>query len=209
MIATSPLTGRMARLASQIRPSKGDVFEVKAEQFVQITDQSGKQVADMIAFNLHDHDEWLSTSRTRAANNALMLQVEHGLYTNRRNRMFTIIEDSVGRHDMLFPCCDARRYLDDYGLPEHASCQDNFLRALATKHVEIAPERLPDPINWFMNVGLKARGEFDIREPLSERGDSVLLKAHMDCLVAVSACPQDQNACNAFHPTDILVRVYV
>jgi uncharacterized protein YcgI (DUF1989 family) len=60
-----------------------------------------------------------------------------------------------------------------------------------------------------MNVGLKARGEFEIREPLSERGDQVLLKAHMDCLVAVSACPQDQNACNAFNPTDILVRVYV
>ena len=209
MIATSPLTGRMARLASQIRPSKGDAFEVKAEQFLQITDQTGKQVADMIAFNLDDHNEWLSTSRTRAANNALMLQVEHGLYTNRRNRMFTIIDDTVGRHDMLFPSCDARRYLDDYGLPEHASCQDNFLRALAAKGVEIAPERLPDPINWFMNVGLKARGEFEIREPLSERGDQVLLKAHMDCLVVVSACPQHQNACNAFNPTDILVRVYV
>jgi uncharacterized protein YcgI (DUF1989 family) len=83
-----------------------------------------------------------------------------------------------------------------------------FLRALAAKGVEIAPERQPDPINWFMNVGLKARGEFEIREPLSERGDQVLLKAHMDCLVVVSACPQDQNACNAFNPTDILVRVY-
>jgi uncharacterized protein YcgI (DUF1989 family) len=205
---TGPLAGRMPRRAAQIRPTQAQVFDVKENQFLQITDMAGKQVADMIAFNLHDHDEFLSTSHTRAINNALMLQVGHGLFSNRRNRMFTIIEDAVGRHDILFPSCDRRRYLDDYGIEEHASCRDNFLRALGAKGIDIPYDRLPDPVNWFMHVAIKARGEFEIREPLSGRNDQVLLKANMDCLVAVSACPQDQNACNAFNPTDILIRVY-
>ena len=208
-ISANVLTGRMARMAAQVRPTQGHAFEVNENQFVQITDTAGKQVVAFIAFNQHDHDEMLSTAHTRAANNALFPQVNHGLFSNRHNRMFTIIEDSVGRHDLLFPACDPQRYLDDYGLAEHANCRDNFLLALEKRGAIIAPGRLPDPVNFFMHVGLKARGEFDIREPLSERGDQVLLKANMDCLIAVSACPNDQNAMNAFNPTDVLVRVYV
>jgi uncharacterized protein YcgI (DUF1989 family) len=184
------------------------VFEVKTDQFLQITDMAGKQVADMIALNAHDYDEFLSPAHTRGANNSIMLQKDHGLFSNRRSRMFTIIEDTVGRHDILFPSCDRRRYLDDYGLEDHLNCRDNFLKALTEKGIDISYDRLPDPINWFMHVAIKARGELEIREPLSGRNDHVILKAHMDCLVGVSACPQDQNACNAFKPTDILIRVY-
>jgi uncharacterized protein YcgI (DUF1989 family) len=207
-IASGPLAGRMARRAAQIRPAKAQAFEVKENQFLQITDMAGKQVADFIAFNLHDFDEYHSPAHTRAANNSLMLQKEHGLFSNRRNRMFTMIEDTVGRHDLLFPSCDARRYLDDYGIAEHLNCRDNFLAALKERGYEFSYDRLPDPVNFFMHVALKARGEFEIREPLSGRNDHVILKAHMDTLVAVSACPQDQNACNGFNPTDVLIRVY-
>lgn len=205
---TGPLAGRMARRAAQIRPTVANVFEIKADQFLQISDMAGKQVADMIAFNAQDYDEYLSPAHTRAGNNSIMLQKEHGLFSNRRNRMFTLIEDTVGRHDILFPSCDRRRYLDDYGLEDHPSCRANFLKALADKGIDISYDRLPDPINWFMHVAIKARGELEIREPLSGRNDQVLLKAEMDCLVCISACPQDQNACNGFKPTDILIRVY-
>ena len=43
---------------------------------------------------------------------------------------------------------------------------------------------------------------------MSERNDHVLLRALVDSVVAVSACPQDKNATNGFAPSDILVRVY-
>ena len=59
-----------------------------------------------------------------------------------------------------------------------------------------------------MYVTIKQRGELDVREPLSEKGDFVLLKALADVVVAVSACPQDLNQTNGGKPTDILLRVY-
>ncbi|HUG13929.1 MAG TPA: urea carboxylase-associated family protein [Thermomicrobiales bacterium] len=207
-IPESPLIGRMARRASQVRPAQGSAFEVKENQLIQFSDTLGGQVACCVAFNLNDFDETLSPAHTRAANNSLMLRQDDGLYSSRHNRMFTIIADSVGRHDMLFPACDEQRYMDDYGIEGHLNCRDNFLKALSARSYEVAPDQLPDPINWFMNVGIKGRGEFEIRQPLSVRNDNVLLKAHMDTLVVVSACPNDQNAMNSFKPTDILVRVY-
>jgi uncharacterized protein YcgI (DUF1989 family) len=208
MVAESPLTGRVARRAAQVRPAQAQAFEVKDGQFIQISDMLGKQVAVCVGFNLHDFDETLSPANTRMGNNALMLREGHILYSNRHNRMLTIIADSVGRHDMLMPACNAQRYVEDYGLTEHGNCTDNFLRALAARKYEIPVDRMPDPINFFMNVGIKARGELEIREPLSNRNDNVLLKAQMDCLLVISACPNEQNAMNGFKPTDILVRVY-
>lgn len=200
------LFGRIPRRAAQIRPTAPLAFPVKEGQLLQITDVQGKQIADMVAFNRDDIREFLSTSHTRAINNSLVLVQGMTLYSNRRNPMLVLIEDTVGRHDILFPSCDPRRYLDDYGIESHPNCRDNFYAVLKEYGVEY--DYIPDPVNWFMNVGLKARGEFEIREPLSERNDYVLLKAMMDLIVAVSACPQDQNACNAFNPTDILIRVY-
>lgn len=206
--STNILAGRMARRAAQVRPSQAAVFEVKADQFLQISDMAGKQVATFVAWNRHDFSEYLSTSETREANNALMLRKDDGIYSNRHNRMFTLLEDTVGRHDMLFPVCNAQRYEADYGIPDHPNCQDNILRALEARGHELPDGRLPDAVHFFMYVAIKGRGEFEIREPLSGRNDNVILRAHMDTLVVVSACPNDQSPMTGFKPTDVLVRVY-
>ncbi|HUZ02226.1 MAG TPA: urea carboxylase-associated family protein [Thermomicrobiaceae bacterium] len=200
------LAGRIPMRAAQVRPRAPYGFPVREGQFLQITDVEGHQVAEMVAFSQTDVDEYLCTSTTRAENNSLMLVKGMTLYSNRRTPLLVLIEDTVGRHDLLFPACDRERYVLDYGIEDHPNCRDNFFSVLESYGVSY--DRMPDPVNWFMNVGLKARGEFEVREPLSERNDYVLLRALTDLIVAVSACPQDQNACNAFNPTDVLVRVY-
>jgi uncharacterized protein len=200
------LAGRMAIKAQQIRPGQGFAAEVKSGQFLQIVTVNGKQVADFVAFNLDDTNEYLSTSHTRSLNNSIMLQEGMKLYSSRRNPLFAVVEDRVGRHDMLFAACDPRRYKDDYGLEQHANCREALTEALSIHGIGF--DQIPDPVNWFMNVALKARGELEIRESLAERNDYVLLEALADTLIAISACPQDQNATNSHNPTDILVRVF-
>ena len=66
----------------------------------------------------------------------------------------------------------------------------------------------PPPINWFMNVAILQRGELEIREPLAEKDDYVVLRALKDVIAAVSACPQDLVPTNGSNPTDLAVRVY-
>jgi hypothetical protein len=106
---------------------------------------------------------------------------------------------------MLYACCDPVRY-EALGSPGHANCRTALAESLAG--YEVAYDRVPDPINWFMNVGIKQRGELEIREPLSEKDDYVVLKALADVVIAVSACPQDLVPTNAMKPTNIRVRVY-
>lgn len=200
------LLGRMAIRARQIRPGEGFGVEVKKDQFLQIVTVEGKQVADFVAISALDPGERLSTGITRAKNASIMLQAGMKIYSNRRNSMFELIEDTVGRHDLLFAACDPRRYLDDFGLEGHANCRDALHSALGSRG--LAYDDIPDPINWFMNVSILQHGELEIRESLAEKNDYVLLRAEMDLVAGVSACPQDQNATNGGTPTDLLVRVF-
>jgi len=204
-MASELLAGRMAIKARQVRPGQAHAVEVKTGQLVQITDVRGKQVADCVAFANPDRDEFLSVAATRSVHGNVMLSVGTTLVSNRRRPMFELIEDTVGRHDTLFAACDPPRY-EALGQPDHASCRTALAEALRPFGVEEA--RLPDPINWFMNVAIRQRGELEIREPLSEANDYVLLRALVDATVAVSACPQDLNATNGGQPSDVLLRVY-
>ncbi|MDP9374389.1 MAG: urea carboxylase-associated family protein [Chloroflexota bacterium] len=194
------------RLTQLIEARSGTAFELREGERLQLVDQSGKQVAVVVAFKQDDHGEWLSPSHTREGLDAIMLTAGRSLVSNRRNGLLRLEEDTVGRHDLLVPACDQRRYLDYYGLPGHASCRDNLTAALAPYGIPY--ERIPDPVNIFMHVAILGRGELEFREPLSEPNDYVTFRALADLIVAISACPQDQNATNARNPTDLLVRIY-
>ena len=200
------LLGRMAIRARQIHPGEGFGAEVKTGQFLQIITVAGKQVADFVAIAAGDPNDRLSTAVTRAKNGSIMLQTGMHLYSNRRNPMFEIVEDTVGRHDLLFAACDPRRYKDDFNLDDHANCRTALHSVLSSYGVSF--DDVPDPINWFMNVSIQQRGELEIRESLAEADDFILLRAEMDVVVGISACPQDQNATNGGTPSDLLIRVF-
>ena len=191
--------------ARLVEPGTAGLLTVKAGQYLQIQTIEGKQVADFVAFNADDLGEYVSTSHTRVANMNIVPQMGMSLYTNLRQPIFEITEDTVGRHDMLVAACDRARY-EALDAPGHASCREGLADALV--EYEVGYDRMPDPINWFMNVSIKQKGELDVRAPLAEAGDYVLLKALRDAVVAVSACPQDLNDTNGGKPTALRLAVY-
>ncbi len=180
-------------------------FSVAKGQLIKVIDVRGKQVADFFAFNDRDRSEVLSPTYTRSALGSLYIQEGKPLYSNRRRPMLMVVEDPVKRHDMLFAACDPARYRE-YGIEEHASCQVNVLSALEARG--FAPAGFPHPVNLFQNVEVKTDGSLAIREPVTKPSDYILMQAMEELVVAVSACPQDQNPCNGWNPTDIMVEVY-
>ncbi len=203
----SVLVGRRAVAARQLALGEAAAFAVRAGQLVQIVDLAGQQVATMLAFRGDDPVERLSTAATITANKSIVLARGSSLRSNRRAAMLTLVEDSVGRHDMLTasPAPDPDAAATTNGTP---TCQES-LAAVAAEH-EIAPEALPDPIHWFKNVIIKQRGEIEERESLSEPNDTVVVRAEMDVLVIIANCPPTRArrpATNGRHAT-LLVRIY-
>src|SRR5216683_1056507 len=94
----------------------GTAFVARAGQLVEIVDVEGQQVADFVAFAERNRTEWLSTTHTRSDVLRLTVLVGDRLESNWRRPMFEIIQDDVGRNDIITSMCDDRRYRLDYGV---------------------------------------------------------------------------------------------
>ena len=198
MTASPPLETR--RLA----PQTGCALVLRAGQHLRITDPLGEQVSDLVSFSLEDRAEWLSSGRTIDYANTIYLTKGHVLYSNRSRPMWTIVEDTVGRHDFLLTPCSPETFKLIYGATgHHPSCFENLATNLAP--LGIAPDAIPTTFNVFMNVDVAPSGELAIRPPRSRPGDYALFRAEMDLVVGVTACSAEMSNNWSFKPIDVAV----
>lgn len=177
-----------------------------AGQFLKIVDPFGKQAGDFWAFNAKDPTEHLSAMHTRVWVNRLCPLPGESFHTNHRRPILQLVEDTCGVHDLLTAPCDEHRYRL-YGVQgAHASCAGNF-RAVMLPALGANPY-IPQPVNLFMNVGVFPDGRVETGACPSKPGDYVVMKAWIDCVVALSACPQDFNPVAGWYPTDLHVGIY-
>lgn len=170
---------------------------------LKIIDPHGEQVSDLTAFAAEDKSEWLSSGRSIDYASTIYLTADHTLYSNRSRPMFTIVEDTVGRHDFLLTPCSPETFEILY--PEHQgyhpSCFENLHTNLA--QFGITPDMIPTTFNIFMNVIVLPSGELRIDPPPSRAGDHILLRAEMDLIVGVTACSAEKSNNYSFKPIDI------
>lgn len=185
----------------------GAGLRLGAGEYLQIVDVEGQGCADFFALAAADPGEFLSASHTRVGVDRLFPRVGQSFFSSLRRPMVQFVEDRTpGVHDMLFAACDPARYAQ-YGVPGHASCADNFRAALAALGVSLG--HVPQPVNFFMNVAVHPDGSVGFGAPRTGPGDWVLLRAFVDCLVVISACPQEWNPAANYFPSDLLARVRV
>ncbi|MEP6609700.1 MAG: urea carboxylase-associated family protein [Burkholderiaceae bacterium] len=168
----------------------GKGFRLASGEQVRIGLAEGPQVADMFAFALPELGEYLSTAHTRSCVQRLTPVVGEAFYSNRRRPMLAFESDtSPGRHDLLLSACDQMRYtLLGHAAP-HRNCVANTVEALA--ELGLKPPAIPSPVNLFENVAIGPDGALVIEAPIAKRGDSVTLRALMDLVLVISACPMD------------------
>lgn len=185
---------------------EGRGVRVAAGQRFRVIDVEGGQVADTFAFRADDVSEFHSAEHTRVHVSRLFPRVGEPFVTNRRRPILVLDEDRTpGVHDMLCAACDPERYAGLGVAGWHASCRENLERAMAQLgHPRI---EVPQPINLFMNIPVGDAGGLGWEPAPTAAGDYVALRAEMDCLVVVSACPQDIVAINGKNPTAVAIEL--
>jgi uncharacterized protein YcgI (DUF1989 family) len=170
-----------------IPPRSGTAFRLEKGQVLTVTDIEGVQVADLLAYNAGDVREVISNGRTFDYAETIQLTAGHTLYSNRSNRMLTVVEDTVGRHDFLLTPCSEATFRHFYpNQPVHRGCFGNLADALAPYGVE--PDMIPCAFNLFMNVPVAADGKIRVDPPLSKAGDYIRLRADMSLVIGLTAC---------------------
>jgi uncharacterized protein YcgI (DUF1989 family) len=187
-----------------IAPQHGTGLLVHRGELLKIIDPEGEQVADLMSFSRDDPAEWLSSGRTIDYANSIYVTTGHTLYSNRSTAMWTIVADTVGRHDFLLTPCSPEMFRILYkATGHHPSCWENLATNLAP--FGIAADAIPTTFNIFMNVEVLPSGELRILPPRSRAGDYLLLRAEMDLIVGVTACSAELSNNGRFKPIDLEV----
>jgi hypothetical protein len=179
--------------------------DVLAGQVLQIEDLEGQQVGDLVAYRPDRPEEYLSPAHTCSCLVKLVPEVGDEVFSNHRTPLMRIVRDDVRTHDLVVPCCDPERYARDYDLEHHPSCLEGLQAGLADFG---SGWRVRGELAWnvFMNNKLED-GRIVTYEPEHGAGAVIELEALVDLIVCLVACPQDLSPCNAFHPTDMAIRV--
>jgi uncharacterized protein YcgI (DUF1989 family) len=179
-----------ARKAVAVHVAQGEVLRV--------INTHGQQVVDTWAFV--DTGEWMSMEHSRLHMGRVNPRVGDTFVTNARRPVLTLAGDtSGGVHDTLLAACDRFRY-ELLGAPGHDNCTDNLHAALAAAGLTVP--FTPSPLNLFENARPAPDGSIEIAPPVSTPGSDVTLRAELDVLVVLSACPQDLAPTNGPGPVD-------
>jgi uncharacterized protein len=195
MMTAPKLSILPARCGKAVRLAKG--------QALKVINTHGQQVVDTWAFNAEDFDEFMSMEHLRQVINRIIPRPGDPLATNYRRPILTLIEDnSPGVHDTLLAACDIWRYRNLGCTEYHDNCRDNLFAGMA--ELGLTPPECPSPLNLWMNTPVVDGLGIDWLPPVSQPGDYVVLRAELDCIVAMSACPQDMVPINGVNlrPTE-------
>jgi hypothetical protein len=189
---------------TRIAPQSGTAFRLRRGQVLRVVDPQGEQVADLFAIAEDDHACWLSSGRSLDYAGKIYLTVGDVLYANDSKRMFTILEDTVGRHDFLLTPCSQEMFEILYQhRGHHPSCFENLYTNLA--HFGIKPAQIATTFNIFMNVTIDPQGTLSVGVPISRAGDHIDLRAELDMVCGLTACSAEGSNNGSFKPIDFAI----
>ncbi len=147
-----------------IKSNTGKTFPVKKGQVIRVI---GESTADFVVFNLRNVKERFDQARTKVDQGKIYVTTGDLLISKFNNVMMTIVADTYrGTHDM-----------------EKGMCSTSFYKK---------KEDVPSPLNIFQTMVINAKTGSMRYAMIRPRpgGDMIDLRAEMDCLVGISACPE-------------------
>jgi len=193
-----------------IPPNSGRSFIVKRGQLIRVI---GETTCDLVVFNNDYLYERFDRARTKVNHQKVNITTGDALYSKFNNVMMTIVEDTYkGRHDMQYGTCsrsardeqwkrrdtpEIKSWFKVWGitkredLPDHG-CYENIMNGL--QNYPILPMDIPSPLNLFQHLEIAPDGKLIDRRhrdrPEPGKPVHVDLRAEMNCLVVLSACPE-------------------
>jgi uncharacterized protein len=201
------MSARTLLAEHRLEPGTGRALPVLRGQVLRVTQLVGGQCADFNAFNLHDYREHFHTGRTRHMHGIHPREGDHLWSAPPRDRvMYTILRDTCGTNDVLYPRCSALLFDLHFGLAPHTNCHD--IQAEAQREYGLTPDDVHDSFNMFMNTGIDPDGRPYIAPNVARGGDHVELLAHMDTLAVPNVCGADVMITSNFALKPLLVQVF-
>lgn len=205
VLRTHPVPDRVVR--EEILPAKGYAgLTMSAGQTLRFVDVEGQQVPDVVCFDSDDLGDYLHLANSINLNGHMEFSEGDILYSVTCRPMMTIIGYSNEESFAYGSMCSEELNRIRYGIPDTPNCRDNIASALAPWKMD--RRQIPNAFVPFMKVRVGPGMKLDIQAPTTVPGDFYDLRAEMSLVVGISNCPQENNPCNGFRPTDLGIILY-
>lgn len=189
-------------MISTIKPQTGCAFRLSKGQLLKVIDPEGEQVSDLFCADAFDPEDTLSAGRTMDYNESVRLEPGFFLYSHSGNKMMELMEDtSPGIHDLLVTPCSLQMFqMMNNNTDYHPSCLENLAMNLAV--FGFKEKQIGSTLNIFMNIKMTENGRLTVIAPISKPKDYVVLKAHRELIVGLTACSDEgtnNGRCKAIH----------
>jgi uncharacterized protein len=181
---------REAEGVTVLDPATGVALPLERGEVLRIEQLGDGQCVDLNAFSLADYKERFDAALTRMMH-GIRPSTASTLWSNPpRNRpLLTIVADTVGKNDLLFPACSGFEYEYFAGFSVHTNCQDILAEAL--REYGLTPDDAHAPLNLWLEAGVDESGLLTSKPVSARRGDYVELLAQTDVLAVLSVCGDD------------------
>jgi urea carboxylase-associated protein 1 len=179
---------------------------VRQGEILRLVDLEGQQAVDFLCFDAANPADRYSATNTVKVQGNIYIGGGTVLYSDSGAALFTIVADTVGRHDTIYGCCSEANNFLRYGVRGTPNCYANFRETLARFGLD--ERSIVGNLNFFMSVPVLPDGSAGVADGVSPPGSLVELRAERDVLAVLSNCPQMHNPCNGYNPTPIQVVIY-
>ena len=179
---------------------------IKQGEILRLIDLEGQQAVDFLCYRADDLTDRYSTMNTVKVQGNVYIGRGTVLYSDAGVALFTVVADTLGRHDTIYGCCSEPNNFLRYGVRGTGSCYANFQEILGQFGLD--KSAIVSNVNFFMQVPVAPDGSAGVAPDVSPPGSMVELRAECDVLAVLSNCPQMHNPCNAYNPTPIRVVIY-
>lgn len=180
---------------------------------LRLTDVEGGVNVGMLLYNSEQLLERYNMPDTLKGQHIFYLTKPFCLHSDMGRVFAGITEDTVGWHDTVCGCADAKRVLEKYGEKNyqearndfHRNAKDGFLIELGKWG--LGQRDLTPNLNLFSKVVTDDAGKLSFVEGNSKAGDHVDLRFEMNTLVVLNTCqhPLDPNPDYAPKPVRLTV----
>ncbi|HEX2855497.1 MAG TPA: urea amidolyase associated protein UAAP1 [Opitutaceae bacterium] len=181
---------------------------------LRLTDLEGGANAGLLLYNADVTTERYNLSDTLKGQHLFYLRHPYCLHSDMGRVFASITADTVGWHETVCGCSDAKLVAAKYGGKNYQTARNDYHRnARDCFLVELAkwglgPRDLVPNLNLFSKVVADEAGRLMFVPGNAKAGDHIDLRFEMDTLVVLNTCQHPLDPDPRYHPRDVRLEVF-
>jgi urea carboxylase-associated protein 1 len=182
---------------------------IKKGQTFRITDICGQQGVDVYFMDADNTQDHYSAVKTIVAQKNLYITTGTVLMSESGKEMSKITATTCPEHDTLGGACSSQSNTVRYAHSKEYmhNCRDTFLYEIS-KDKRYSKRDIAANINILTSVPFTPEGKTFFNISPSFKGAYIEMEALRDIMLLISNCPQINNPCAGFNPTEISLDIF-